>query len=238
GLHRVLRQEHHAPMDDHAFGPRLRLHIGAGLRSRSHVVCMRRLDFHVSGEGGDLFDEGSFAVEATAHPAPDAELRRRGGIEACHLDHRCTVGALRLDLEGSQNRAEVRRLYRLEDRMRAVGGDLVRWTAQQDTVIAALPAQDTVANRLAAKATARRVPGDLGHQEHLLVQRFRWDLEVEPLPDLVGPEEPLAVWGTRGDDLIVRAEPGVTRGCGPLTFGSRVTLRRERWRGSFRAGDA
>src|SRR5581483_11645908 len=91
----------------------------------------------------------------------------------------------------------------LRDGERRVGDDFIRHVAEQNAVVAALPADDAVAHRLAAVTDAERRPGDLADPEEFLVQFLLRDFVIPLLFDPVDSEDPVVGFCIFRNDLVV-----------------------------------
>ncbi len=241
-LHRLLRQQHHAVVHQHAMragaerrcaaaaaGSRRRGTTAAAGRCRLRriVVGVGRFDLDVLGERHRALDERPRRVERPrADARPSAELRHVGREEPRHLDHRGVVLAQRLDVERHQDRTVVGGIDRPGDRRRRVSDDVVGDGPEQDPVAAALPPDDAVAGRLSAVPRAERRPRNLADPEELAAEAVFGNLVVDAILDAVHRED--AVIGLRvlRDDAIVRTDFGFRRPSSPSAPGLRWILRR------------
>ena len=230
-MHRLLRQQHHAVVHQHAVraGAQRRRAAAAARRRRRGtaaaagrcrlrriVVGVGRFDLDVLGERHRALDERPAGVERPrADARPAAELRHVGREQPRHVDHRGVVLAERFDVERHHDRAVVRRIDRPGDRRRRVGDDVVGDGPQQDPVAAALPPDDAVAGRLSAVARAERRPRDLADPEELAAEAVLGNLVVDAILDAVHRED--AVIGLRvlRDDAIVGPDFGLRRPSAP-----------------------
>ena len=213
-LHRIVREFHHAVMNDRSHGssrttwsakaarPAASPSGGARLSGR---VRGQNLGFDVPGEGANLLDEGPSPIEAAG---TETSLHVRFAVirseKVSHLDDRCLILAVGLDVKDRDDGINAAGLDGDLDRVFGVGPHTELGVAKQDLLAAFFKSNHAILHGASGICGASSGSSNLHHPEDVGVERRGWNLEEEIFVDAMSVDE--ADVGDRlvGDHVVVR----------------------------------